>query len=208
MSIRTTWGYTITDEGVLPPMLTVEQFNTFTANKYAGDARIESNIDAACAAIRNWCGWHVYPVQACSITERLLAGNGRVKRAGDDLLIQLPATFVSTPVTVTIDGAPFDDFDLAPNGILRLFDVGWMTRRTQVAVTYTAGLSDGMMGGIKELIAGRVNHALAQPYGVQSESAGGVSVTYSASWAASASASALPDDNKEVLSPYRVRGVF
>ena len=206
--MQTIWGYTITDAESLADMLTVEEFNNITANKYAGDARIEPNIDAACAAIRNYCGWHVYPVQACSMTERILAGNGRIKRSGADILIQLPATFVSTPVTVTIDGVPFDDYDLAPNGILRLFDVGWMTRRTQITVTYTAGLSAGMMDSIKELIAGRVNHALAQPYGVQSESAGGVSVTYSASWAASASASALPDDNKEVLAPYRVRGVF
>lgn len=208
MSIRTPWGYTITDADSLAEMLTVEQFNTFTANKYAGDARIESNIDAACAAIRNWCGWHVYPVQACSITERILAGNGRVKRAGDDILIQLPATFVSAVTSVTIDGVPLDDFDLAPNGILRLFDVEWMTRRTQVAVTYTAGLSDGMMDGVKELIAHRVTHALASSAGIQSESAGGVSVTYSANWINSARSTALPDDNKEVLSPYRVRGVF
>ena len=206
--MQTIWGYTITDAENLADMLTVEEFNNITANKYAGDARIEPNIDAACAAIRNYSGWHIYPAQACSMTERLLAGNGRVKRVGPDLLIQLPATFVSTPVTVTIDGVPFDDYDLAPNGILRLFDVGHLGRKAQVTVTYTAGVSDGMMDGIKELIAGRVNHALAQPYGVQSESAGGVSVTYSASWAASASASTLPDDNKEVLAPFRARGVF
>lgn len=208
MSILTPWGYTITDEGDLEPMLSEADFNALTANKYAGDARIAPNLAAACAAIRNWCGWHVYPARACQLTERLLAGNGRVKRVGPDLLIQLPATFVSVPASVTIDGAPFDDYDIEPNGILRLFDVGHLGRKAQVTVTYTAGLSDGMMDGIKELIAGRVNHALAQPYGVQSESAGGVSVTYSASWAASASASALPDDNKEVLAPYRVRGVF
>lgn len=206
--MHTIWGYTITDAESLSDMLTVEEFNNITANKYAGDARIEPNIDAACAAIRNYCGWHVYPAQACSMTERLLAGNGRVKRVGPDLLIQLPATFVSVPASVTIDGAPFDDYDIEPNGILRLFDVGHLGRKAQVTVTYTAGLSDGMMDGIKELIAGRVNHALAQPYGVQSESAGGVSVTYSASWAASASASALPDDNKDVLAPFKVRGVF
>lgn len=206
--MHTIWGYTITDAESLADMLTVEEFNNITANKYAGDARIEPNIDAACAAIRNYCGWHVYPAQACSMTERLLAGNGRVKRVGPDLLIQLPATFVSVPASVTIDGAPFDDYDIEPNGILRLFDVGHLGRKAQVTVTYTAGLSDGMMDGIKELIAGRVNHALAQPYGVQSESAGGVSVTYSASWAASASASVLPDDNKDVLAPFKVRGVF
>lgn len=208
MSLITTWGYTITDADALEPMLSEDDFNALTANKYAGDARIAPNLKAACAAIRNWCGWHVYPPQACSMTERLLVGNGRVKRVGPDLLIQLPATFVSVPASVTIDGAPFDDYDIDPNGILWLFDVGHLGRKAQVTVTYTAGLPDGMMDGIKELIAGRVNHALAQPYGVQSESAGGVSVTYSASWAASASASALPDDNKEVLAPYRVRGVF
>jgi len=208
MNLQTPWGYTITDTVAMEPMLTETEFNVLTANKYAGDTRIAPNIDAACAAIRNWCGWHVYPAQSCQLTERLLAGNGRVKRAGDDILIQLPATFVSAVSSVTIDGVLFDDFDIASNGILRLFDVGWMTRRTQISVCYTAGLPDGMMDGIRELIAGRVNHALAQPYGVQSESAGGVSITYSASWAASASASALPDDNKDVLAPFKVRGVF
>ena len=208
MSLLTQWGYTITDAESLAEMLTVEEFNNITANKYAGDARIEPNIDAACAAIRNYCGWHVYPAQACSMTERLLAGNGRVKRAGADILIQLPATFVSTPVTVTIDGVPFDDYDIEPNGILRLFDVGPMGRKAQITVTYTAGLSAGMMDSIKELIAHRVTHALASSAGVQSESAGGVSVTYSANWINSARSTALPDDNKEVLAPYRVRGVF
>ncbi len=206
--IQTGWGYTITDTDALEPMLSEADFNALTANKYAGDARVAPNLDAACAAIRNWCGWHVYPAQACSMTERLLAGNGRVKHAGRDLLIQLPATFVSTPVTVTIDSTPFDDFDIAPNGILRLFDVGWMNRKTQITVTYTAGLPDGMMDGVKELIAHRVTHALASSAGVQSESAGGVSVTYSANWINSARSTALPDDNKEVLAPYRVRGVF
>ena len=64
------------------------------------------------------------------------------------------------------------------------------------------------MDAIKELIAHRVTHALASSAGVQSETAGGVSVTYSANWINSSRATALADDNKEVLAPYRVRGVF
>lgn len=208
MSLPTTWGYTIADADALAPMLSLADFNAITANKYAGDARIEPNLNAACMAVRNFCGWHVYPVQACELTERLLLGNGRIKRAGPDILIQLPAAFVSAVTSVEVGGAAREDYDLAPNGILRLFDAGPTDRRTRIAVSYTAGLADGMMDGIRELIAGRVTHALAQPYGVQSESAGGVSVTYSASWAASANASALPDDNRETLAPYRVRGVF
>lgn len=208
MSLVTTWGYTLADADALSPMLSVADFNAITANKYEGDARILPNLDAACMAIRNWCGWHIYPAQACTLSERLLAGNGRVKRVGADLLVQLPATHVTAVSSVTLDGVAHEDYDLATGGILRLFDVGRTDRKTRLAVAYTAGLPEGLMDGIRELIAGRVNHALAQPYGVQSESAGGVSVTYSASWAASASASALPDDNRETLAPYRVRGVF
>ena len=206
--IQTQWGYTITDADALTPMLTEADFNAMTANKYAGDARITPALAAACAAVRNFCGWHVYPAQSCTLTERILMGNGRVKRSGPDLLIQLPAAFVSAVTSVTLDDVAHEDFDLAPNGILTLFDVRFSTRRTRITVAYTAGIPAGMMDGLKDLIAGRVTHALAQPYGVQSESAGGVSITYSASWAASASATALPDDNRETLEPYRVRGVF
>jgi hypothetical protein len=61
---------------------------------------------------------------------------------------------------------------------------------------------------VQELIAHRVTHALASSAGVQSETAGGVSITYNATWTNSARATALADDNKEVLAPYRLRGVF
>ena len=206
MSLLTPWGYTIEDAEALAPILTVEEFNTATAGKYAGDVRIESNINAACAAIRDYCGWHIAPELTCTLTERVLSGNGRIKRAGPDLLIQLPATLVTSVTSATVDGLDHVDYDLAPNGILRLFDVGCIGRKAAVVVTYTAG--HAMLDSVKELIAGRVIHALAQPYGVQSESAGGVSITYSGSWAASGSSTALPDDNKATLDAYKVRGVF
>ena len=208
MSLVTTWGYTLADADALAPMLSEADFNAITANKYAGDARIQPNLDAACMAIRNWCGWHIFPALACTLSERLLAGNGRVKRVGADLLIQLPATHVTAVTSVTLDGMAHEDYDLATGGILRLFDVGRTDRKTRLAVAYTAGLPDGLMDGIQELIAHRVTHALASSAGVQSESAGGVSITYAATWINSARSTALPDDNKEVLAPYRVRGVF
>ena len=210
MSLLTTWGYTITDAGALADMLSAEEFNVMTANKYAGDVRIPDNIKAACMAIRNYCGWHVYPQQACSFSERLLMGNGRIKRAGADYLVQLPAAFVPSVSSVTIDGETWTDYAVEANGLLRLFDVydRRITRKTEIAVQYAAGIPSSLMGAIKELIAHRVTHALASSAGVQSETAGGVSVTYSANWINSSRATALADDNKEVLAPYRVRGVF
>lgn len=210
MSLLTTWGYTITDADSLPPMLTEAEFNALTANKYASDTRIPGNIAAACEAIRNYCGWHVNPPQACSFSERLLMGNGRIKRAGADFLIQLPAAYITGVSSVEIDGEAWTDYALETNGLLRLFDVcpHKITRKTEVLVRYTAGLPDGLMNAIQELIAHRVTHALVSSAGVQSETAGGVSVTYSANWINSARATALADDNKEVLAPYRLLGVF
>ena len=210
MSLQTLWGYTITDADALEPMLTEAEFNALTASKYASDTRIPGNIAAACAAIRDYCGWHINPPQACSFSERLLMGNGRIKRAGADFLVQLPAAFVSGVSSVTIGGQAWTDYAVEANGLLRLFDVyvHGLTRKTEIVVAYTAGIPAGSMSAIKELIAHRVTHALVSSAGVQSETAGGVSVTYSANWINSARATALADDNKEVLSPYRLRGVF
>ena len=73
---------------------------------------------------------------------------------------------------------------------------------------YTAGLPDQLMGAVMELTAHRLTHALASSNGVTSETAGGVSITYNANWINSARATALPDDNKEVLAPYKLQGVF
>lgn len=209
MSLVTNWGYTLTGElTTLPDLITAEEYNTFTAGKYSGDPRIESNIKAASQAIRNHCGWHIYPAAACSITDHLLYGNGRTKRVGSDLMIQLPAKFVTAVESVTIDDVSYTDFAFDSNGIVHVFDVSRMSKRSVVEVAYTAGIPDSFMESIKELVSHRVTHALASSNGVTSEAAGGVSVTYNANWINSARATALPDDNKEVLAPYKIQGVF
>ena len=81
MSLMTTWGYAIEDAEELTDLLTVEEFNAITANKYAGDARIQEAIKAASMAIRNYCGWHIFPQLACICSERILSGDGRLKWA-------------------------------------------------------------------------------------------------------------------------------
>ena len=205
--IQTRWGYSMPDLDALPDMLSDEEFDEFTANRYAGDIRIAPNIKAACSAIRNYCGWHVYPSASCEMT--VLMNNKRVTRVDSDLLIQLPAAFVTEVTSVTVDGVEYVA-TCEMNGILRVYDVDFSTlkRYSPIVVTYTAGIGDDDMDSIMELIANMVTHATASSNGITSEAAGGVSVTYNANWVNSARATALPDDNKEVLAPYRVRGVF
>lgn len=210
MSLLTNWGYTITDADALTDLLTTEEFNTMTASKFAGDVRISGAIKAACMGLRNYCGWHVSPSQACSFSERMLYGNGRIKRVGDDFLIQLPAAYVTGVTSVTIGGEAWTDFSFEPNGLLRLFDVydHAITRKTEIVVVYAAGLSSALMDSIKEIIAGRATRALVDTNGVASESAGGVSISYSANWSNGGGAGALQSTDVETLEPYKLREVF
>ncbi len=210
MSLITSWGYTIPNADTLADLISAEEFNALTASKYAGDTRIASVITAASMAVRDYCGWHVSPSQACSFSERLLYGNGRIKRSGPDFLIQLPAAYVTAVSAVTIGGEAWTDFSFETNGLLRLFDVcdRRITRKTEVVVTYTAGIPAALMGSLKELVSGRVTRALSGTNGVASESAGGVSVSYSSGWSNGGGAGALQSTDVETLEPYKLRGVF
>ena len=134
---------------------------------------------------------------------------------GDDtpraiLSQKCPAKYVSEITSLMINGTPHDSYVLEPNGILRVIGLNCyrMLKHTLIVVEYIAGVPEALMGGLKELIAHRVTHAMASTSGVQSETAGSVSITYNATWANTSRATALADDNKEVLQAYRVQGVF
>ena len=208
MSLLTNWGYTLTGVNALENMVTEAEYNEFTANKYASDSRMSSTLTAASAAVRAYCGWHVYPSLACELSTTFF--DRRITEVFGGILIQLPATYVSTITSVTIGETPYISYVLEPNGILRLYDVDWngVYKHTPITVQYIAGVPDALMGGLKELIAHQTIHALAGTTGVQSETAGGVSITYNAAWVNSTRATDLSDNNKEVLAPYRLRGVF
>lgn len=208
MSLMTNWGYTLVNTDEMPDMLTKAEYDEFTANKYVTDGRSSRNIAAACSAVRNYCNWHVYPPEACRFESTFC--DARVTEVDGGVLIQLPAKYVSAITSLTINGIAHDAYVLEPNGILHVHSLNCyrLLKHTQIVVEYVAGVPEALMGGLKELIAHRVTHAMASTSGVQSETAGGVSITYNATWANTSRATALADDNKEVLQAYRVQGVF
>lgn len=205
MSLLTTWGYTLTEADGLPAMLTVQEYATYTGRNDSPD-RVEAEIDSACAAIRNFVGWHLGPCEPCQMSVNAL--DRRVVFVGRDILLQLPARFVTEVSSVTIDGIEHTDVSVDTNGLVRVFDACVASRRSRIEVEYMAGLEGAIMDPIKELIANRVTHAIAVPAGITSEAAGGVSVTYNAGWINNSRATALAGDNKELLIPYKVQGVF
>lgn len=208
MSALTTWGYTLTDVDSIPELMTIAEFNELTAGKYVTDERARGNALAAASAIRNYCGWHVYPSLSCELQTTLY--DKAVTASDRMIMIQLPATFVSSIESIRIDGVEYDTYVLMPNGVLRIYDLPWTRMKlwTPMEIRYTAGLPEDAAAGIKELVAHRITHALESSAGIQSETTGGVSITYNANWVNNSRATALADDNKEVLSPYRLRGVF
>lgn len=204
--ITTPWGYTIKSQEPIGPLLLISTYNELTAGKYEGDARIEANIKAASTAIRNYCGWHIYPSKECELRTSLF--DRRVSRSGSGILVQLPARFVSNVRQVQIGGAEHENFVFETSGILKVYGVGVVSEWTPIIIDYDAGLPEEYMDGIRELVSYRVTHALASPDGVQSESTGGVSITYAQNWINSARSSEVSNGEKGALTPYRLQGVF
>ena len=214
------WGY-IYDAQALPDLITAAEFSNFTNGKFpATDTRIAASIPSVSSSIRNYCGWHISPSLECGVLFNMR--DLRDAFIGPDLLIQLPATFVTAVSKAVLDAkwnedandwdgeiiTDSDRFDLdTSNGLLKIYDVGARDRKSKLFVRYTAGYALTAIPLIKELAANRVTRALTDTYGVNSETAGGVSISYNASWSGKGSA-ALTDDTREILEAYRVKGVF
>ena len=214
--MKTPWGYNLTNTDSLPDFLTPNEFAMFTNNRFnSRDSRIVKNIPSATRSIQNYCGWHIYPNLECEMVYRL--ADIRDSLIGTDLIIQLPATFVSSVTSILLNakktddewtGDPTTDFYLDESGLIRIYDIGCFDRKTLIRIVYNAGVDNDQLDLIKELVAHRVVHAVTSSYGVMSETAGSVSVSYNATWAGNTRSTALPDDNKEILQPFRVKGVY
>lgn len=205
MSLLTNWGYTLTTLEMLPDFITPAEFNAYTGNKYSGDTRIAGAIAAASQGIRDRVGWHLYPTAPCKL--ETVGLDKRITKTLYGLQIQLPARYVTAVSRVNIDGADLTNFSLETSGILRVYNAGCRLN-SAIVIEYTAGLPEGLLSTIKDIAASRAVKPLAQTFGVNSETAGGVSISYNSAWASDTSASLLQDAETAALEPYRLRGLF
>ena len=121
--------------------------------------------------------------------------------------IQLPSRFVSGVGSLTLNGETILDYHIKTNGLVFLDGSVLGRSWNDVEVKFTSGLGTTQIGALKEILAGRIANALTNSYGVQSESAGGVSITYSLNWASHASAASITDPLIAALMPYKVQEV-
>lgn len=203
MSLLTSWGYTLVDAEALPVLITTDDFNTMTSGKFTGDTRISSTISAASLAVQNYCGWHLSGLLKCKIQWNIK--NRGIIINGSDLIVQLPARLISSIESVKIDDKETTDYMLNPSGHLTIYDAAINGRRTIVEVVYNAGVVSS--AGIGELVAQMVSLELSKSYGITSEAAGGVSITYNSSWT-NGSFDRVIENNAGMLAGYRLEGVF
>jgi hypothetical protein len=191
--MRTAWGYEVS-EG-LEPIITVELFNARTGGKYATNPRVEAALKAASQAVRNCCGWHVSPAMECT-----------ARPHGGSALTRLPAAYVSSIVSVKEEGEALTDADYEwrEDGLIRRTDKTWTDKWNGIEVKYNAGYDADAVPDLAETVSAIAAGVLSVASGVTSESADGVTISYSAS--AASIAASLTSQQRSALEPYKVVG--
>lgn len=187
--VATTWGYEV--DGDVSPLLTLAEFHEMTGGRFVSDDRIQSAIDAASARFRSWCGWHIATPLSC-----------RVTLDGGERRVWLPSTNVTTVTSVTVCGHDVtESCQWSRMGELRLPyspDV-----LSAVVVEYVGGYAEVPLD-LAALVAHRVIHEIALPFGVQQETAGSVSISYAASAINGQGSTHLTASDRAALSAYRL----
>lgn len=185
----TPWGYDV--DGTLPPLIDLDQFDALTGGKWSGDERVEWLVDAASATVRNLCGWHVSPSLPC---RAVLDSDGSRS-------LWLPTTCLTGVSAVDVDGT---SCDAQWSRIGQVMPDLRVPRGLQVAVVdYVAGY-DESPADLESVVAGMVVRSVAMNYGVASESAGGVSVSYATAASYGGAGVSATDADLAALAQYRV----
>lgn len=186
----TPWGYSV-EVDCLPPLVAPQDF---CAPASADPDAVFRALEAASAAVRSWCGWHVAPTLRCSVET---SGPGRV--------IALPSLCLHGVSRVLELGAELrpGQFEWRADGLLRRCAWReWPGAWRSVTVEFDSGLDGDAAAVVAQVVAQVAASSLAAPAGVAREQAGDVSVTYS-----QPSGICLLDRDIAMLAPYRLQTI-
>lgn len=152
-------------------------------------------VEAATQAIRDYCGWHVAPVQEHTLT---LDGSGT-----DTLLLPSRLVVDVTKVFVQGEELPESAYEWSAIGALRRLDGEWPGAYRSVEITLEHGVSDiSVLGDIVQAVASRIK---ADPTGmVVRQGAGTQSISFGGRIAQGAGGHGLLNTEKALLEPYRL----
>lgn len=188
----TPWGYQLEDE--LPPLVSADDFNAITGRSSTIDLEVLSVLNAVSQAIRNACGWHIAPSLDCIAN---LTASGK--------LVRLPAGYVSEISSLKENGVLLGagEFEWRHDGLLRRCCFkNFVSTWDGIEVEYTAGYDLDAVPDLSHVVTEITNNIIALPKGVISESADGVSISYSMQ--AQSVANAMTEQFRAQLAPYRL----
>lgn len=198
--LSTPWGYSV-DADEMPPIVDYDAFIAATGDAFAAEAeeRVTATVEAASAAVRAYCGWHVSPSLACHI-----------ETEGPGALIELPVMAVSSVEAVTVDGEAIDAdaYWWRADGLLRRKPPHrWPAEWRSVVVDLTAGHDATVAPQLAAVVCQMASNALAAAPGVMRESAGGVSISYNSMADGVAGGVTLLTRDMRLLAPFRLPAV-
>lgn len=188
MPVMTPFGYEMAS---YPDIITQQEFNTMTGNRFSGNSAVPSAISAASQAVRGYCNWHITPRFSCTYRGTALGNQ-----------IWLPFAFIES-VTSVKDGSttlPSTDYEFMRQGKIRK-KTGYFTEQWDgVEVVAVAGVSDDPL--LKSIVAQIVANAISAPAGVREEHAGDVGITYNQTGTGVSGGVTLLARDKEMLAQY------
>ena len=184
---------------------TAADLATFTGRTFTDDEerQAEMLLASATAAIRRYCKQRLSYVEEDAVT----------LRGGWSPELLLPETPVVEIVSVEVDGVAYTenvDWYLASDRLIRGSrptslvgarpSLHWGGPNTLIDVVYTHGM-DPVDEDVRGVCIGAAARVMAAPTGVQSETVGGYSVTYS--FDAQSAAVKLTNGDRRTLRPWR-----
>lgn len=198
----TPWGYSVELDGdAMPPLVDASDLSGLTGGRFGPETEgVDAVLSAVSAAVRDACGWHVSPTLPC--VERT-NGPGRV--------IALRTLLVHGIDSVDEAGRELSDgeYEWSACGMLRRACFrSWPVSWGSVVVRYRSGIPVEMAQSLKAVVAQVASNCLAAPSGVQSESAGNVSISYNQTASGVSGGVRLLDSDIAMLRPYMLREVL
>lgn len=158
------------------------------------DPRIPDALQGVSRAIRNYCGWHVTPVDTQTLT---LDGPG-----GREL--DLPTLHVTDVASVVQHGETLDasTYEWSALGNIRRLSGWWTDHYRSIQVTMTHGYEDAM--DVADVALAIVLRELSSPTGATREQVGQVSVSWAITAPGVSGGLAVLGPEYAILDAYRI----
>ncbi|POH63953.1 hypothetical protein C3B59_10440 [Cryobacterium zongtaii] len=161
----------------------------------ASDPRAGDALEGATTAIRNYCGWHVTPVET---SELVLDGPG-------GRLLSLPTKNLHGIASLVEDDAALVDnvdFRWSADGSVKRKHALWSDEFRIIEATISHGYAEA--ADLKRVVLSVVARELSSPTGATREQAGAVSISWALSAPGVSGGIALLQNERSILDFYRI----